>query len=226
MADVVRYTGTVTVNGETLVNGVEVTIDDAYEVLTAEQAFGEAAAPKELGPRGVSGSMRWRYDDGAGFTALNTLFQNGTEFALVCVPVTGSGKNTFTVNIKLNSRPLSFKAGTMIMCSANWINTDNLGLVITPALVLTPVAGTALAAQVGVSATVATFAATGGTGTMAYTCTGLGASALVLGSANGVLNGTPAAGMQGVYNVTVTATDAGGTEKTITRTYVLTIAAA
>lgn len=224
MSDVVRYTGTVTVNGDTLVNGVEVTINDAYEVMTAEQAFGETVAPKELGPRGAAGSMRWRYDDGAGFTALNTLYQNGTEFALVCVPVTGAGKNTFTVNIKLSSRPLSFKAGTAVMCSADWINTDNLGLVITPALVLTPAVGTALSAKVGVSATVCTFACTGGSAAYAYAVTGLGASALSLNTSTGVLNGTPAAAMQGVYNLTATATDANGL--TITQRYVLTIAAA
>lgn len=224
MADVVRYTGTVTVDSGTLVNGVEVNINDAYEVLTAEQAFGETASPKELGPRSVDGSLRWRYDDGAGFSALRTLYLAGTEFALVCTPVTGSGKNVFTVNVKLSSMPFTFKAGTAIMCSANFISTDALGLVVTPALVLTPAAGTALAAQVGVSATVATFACTGGTGTIEYTCTGLGASALTLNSSTGVLNGTPAASMQGVYNVTVVATD--DNSLSITRTYVLTIAAA
>lgn len=93
-----------------------------------------------------------------------------------------------------------------------------------PNLVITPADGTALAAQVGVSATVATFAVTGGNGTIAYAVTGLGASALSLNTSTGVLNGTPAAAMQGVYNLVVTGTDDDGV--VITARYVLTIAAA
>lgn len=104
-------------------------------------------------------------------------------------------------------------------------NVESSGdMTFTPNLVMTPAVGTALAAQVGVSATVATFAVTGGNGTIAYSATGLGASALTINSSTGVLNGTPAAAMQGVYNVRVTGVDDDGV--TITQEYVLTIAAA
>lgn len=212
MAESQKYTGTVTVNGQTFVNGVEVNVSDAYDVEQLEQAFGETAAPQNLGNRKVSGSMRWRYDDGAGWTALRALYTAQTEFDIVCTPVTGAGKNTFTVTCKLSSMPLNFPAGKTIMCTADFVSTDDAGVTDAPALVLTPAAGALTGGTVSVAYTATTFACTGGSAAYTYSLEGdneifPGSS---LNTSTGAVTGTPPAGTAGTYRSKVRATDANG----------------
>lgn len=155
------------------------------------------------------------------FASLWTKITAGADVALTLQDETGAGKDVYSGNFILSelSRTNAAEGYVEFSCSFQ----SNGTITKSPQLVLTPAAG-ALAAQVGVSATVATFQCTGGAAAYAYTCTGLGASALSLNSSSGVLNGTPAANMQGVYNLKVTATD--DNDVAITQEYVLTIAAA
>jgi hypothetical protein len=126
--------------------------------------------------------------------------ESGNAFVGVSGRSGGPGKEVgFTVTLSFSDRPT-----------------------LTPAVVMTPAAG-ALAAQVGVSATAATFQATGGSAPYVYTMVGL-PTGMAISSSTGVFNGTPAAGSQGTKIIEVTATDANSVA--ITNRYTVVIAAA
>lgn len=210
------------IDGSSLAECTNVSIADSSNILTAEQAFGESFAPQIPGTLATTLNVTFRYSSAAYLSVRNKIIAQ-TAHAIVASPSSTAGDNVLSGNAYFSNLTLPYSAGAVVVCTVTLSNSDGTGFVATPNIVLTPAAG-ALAAQVGVSATVTTFAATGGNDPYVFTCTGLGASALTLNSGTGVLSGTPAANMQGVYNLAVTVTD--DDNVAVTQNYVLTIAAA
>lgn len=215
--------GTIKVDTVAVADATQVQLNENLQVLTAELAFGETSSPKLVAGEDVSGSVTFRYTT-AGYSAIRAKFKAQAAVALEAVPIAGAGNNVLTGNVYVTSLGTPYSAAGVTMCSFNFANSDGDGFTQTPLLVMTPAAG-ALAAQVGVSATIATFAATGGTATYAYTMTGF-IPGISLNASTGVLNGTPAAGVQGTYLLEVTATDSAATPRTVTQRYTVVVAAA
>lgn len=156
-------------------------------------------------------------------SATDTLWQKfltGAEVAYVYKRKTGAGLTQWTGNCVITSMSETPNAAS----ESKYSFTLKLSGAPTPTpfIVMTPAAG-ALSAQVGVSATVATFAATGGNDPYAYTAVGV-PPGLTLNSGTGVLNGTPVADSQGTYVMEVTATDDDGVAKM--QRYTVVVAAA
>jgi len=209
------------IDGATLAECTNVSFADNSAVLTAEQAFGESFAPQLPGGLSSSINVSFRYSAAAYATVRANIIAQ-TAHVVIVSPSATAGDNVLTGNAYFSNLTMPYSAGGVVVCTVTLSNSDGTGFVVTPNIVLTPAAG-ALAAQVGVSATIATFAAAGGTAAYAYTMTGF-IPGISLGSANGVLNGTPAAGVQGTYLLEVTATDANSVTKT--QRYTVVVAAA
>lgn len=201
-------------------DATQVSINESVAVNTAELAFGEDAAPKNIGAEDMSGTVTFRYTT-AGYSAIRTVFKARGIVTLEAVPVAGAGNNVLTGEVYVTSLGTPFTAAGVVMCTFGVVNADSSGLEQTPQLVMTPAAG-ALAATVGVNATIATIQATGGTAAYVYTKVG-GYPGMAINSSTGVVNGAPIAGSAGTYIAEFTATDANGVA--LTQRYTIVVAA-
>jgi len=213
--------GTIKIETVAVADATQVALNENLQVLTSELAFGETAAPKLVAGEDASGSVTFRYTK-AGYTAIRAAYKAQVAVTLEAVPVAGAGENVLTGEVYISSLGTPYTAAGITTCNFNFVNADSTGFAQTPLLVLTPAAG-ALAAQVGVSATVATFQATGGTAAYVYSVVGF-IPGLSVNSSTGVYSGTPATGVQGTYVIEGTATDANGVAKT--QRYTVVVAAA
>jgi hypothetical protein len=144
----------------------------------------------------------------------------GVQIPYVAKRSTGAGKTQWAGNCTITS----MSENNIATGQATGSITIKLSgqPTVTPQLVLTPAAG-ALAAQVGVSATSATFQATGGAAAYVYTAVGI-PPGMAINSGSGVFNGTPIAGSQGTHIMEVTATD--DNDVALTQRYTVVVAAA
>lgn len=166
-----------------------------------------------------SGQFTVLYDKTV-FTTLYNAYISNTTVALELIPKEAAGEIVFSGNAHITSAPITVSAGAIVKCTCNF--SGNGDLTFAPNIAITPAAG-ALAAQVGVSATAATFAASGGNDPYTYTISGL-VPGLSLNASSGVYNGTPIAGCQGTYRIRITATDDDGVA--FSQDYTVVVAAA
>lgn len=181
----------------------------------------------------------------AGFTLPNGTA--GTTYSTTLVAVGGTGTLTWALDSAPTSLPTGVTLGAngqlsgipqqngtfpltvRVTDAANPAQSasEDLSLSITPAAPPSITTASPLPAGVVNQAYSKTFAATGGTGTLTWTSTGTLPSGLSPVSPGGVLSGTPQAGSAGIYNISVTVTDATTpTPQSVTKDFALTITAA
>lgn len=214
-------TGTVTLNGVAVAEATSVQHNESMAVTAAPLAFGETAAPQFPGADTTSVAVSFRYTASA-WSTIRAVKNARTAVALVQVPIAGTGTKTLTGNVYVTSLSRPYSADGVMMCDFACVNSDGTAFAETPTVTMTPAAG-ALAAQVGVAATAATFVATGGTGTLSYALAGH-VPGLSLNTSSGLYNGTPVSSSQGTYKIDITATFASG--GTLTQAYTVVVAAA
>ncbi len=172
---------------------VNISVNPPPAVTTATLAAGSVntAYKATLAASGGAGALAWSLPSGSTLPTGLTLSSNGVISGTVAAPVTAA----FTVQVTDSSavKPLAATSGT-------------LSLTINPA----PLAITAPTLANGIQGTAytpVTVAATGGTGALAWSATGLPAG-LSIAAATGSISGTPTT--PGTYSsVVITATDSG-----------------
>jgi hypothetical protein len=159
-----------------------------------------------LAATGGAGSLTWSVATGSILPAGLTLSKAGV---LAGTPTT-TGTNGFNVQVTDASAAMPMSATAALSLAVN-----------TAALTIT--APTLAAATAGQAYTSAAFTATGGTGAVTWSATGLPAG-LTIGASSGIIGGTPAAAGTS-SNIVVTATDSGvGAAQQVKSTAALSLA--
>jgi len=198
----------------TVADATQVQLQENLQVLTAEMAFGETAAPKQVTGEDLTGSVTFRYTT-AGYAAIRAAYKAQAALTLEAVPIAGAGNNVMTGEVYISSLGTPYSAGGIVMCSFNFVNADGDGLSLTPQIAVAPTGD--LTGTAGAAFSQA-FTGSGGTGPYVYTMTGKLPGCTL---SNGTLSGTITSGATGAYIIRITATDNNGAAGT--REYTVTV---